>query len=90
MLEKVKLLSSEVDFNILIGVKYSLQPLEFEVDKELTEIQYGTRGGVSGRKWYVCSICGLEFPEDEVVKRSGKIFCEDDFEDFIADKVKRR
>jgi hypothetical protein len=56
----------------------------------MLEASHGTRGGISGRKWYVCSICGLEFPEDEVVKRSGKIYCEDDFEDFIADKVKRR
>jgi hypothetical protein len=40
-------------------------------------------GGASG--WI-----DIEFPEDEVVKRSGKVFCEDDFEDFIADKVKRR
>ena len=37
----------------------------------------------------MCSICGLERPEDEVVKVRGKIYCEEDFEDYIADKGRK-
>lgn len=55
----------------------------------MLEAQYGTKGSASGRKWYVCSICGLERPEDEVVKVRGKIYCEEDFEDYIADKGRK-
>lgn len=55
----------------------------------MTQANYGTKGPASGRKWYVCSVCGLERPEDEVIIRSGKVYCEEDFEDFIADRGKR-
>ena len=55
----------------------------------MLEAQYGTKGAASGRKWYVCSICGLERPEDEVVKVRGKIYCEEDFEDYLADKGRK-
>ena len=55
----------------------------------MLQANYGTKGAASGKKWYVCSICGLERPEDKVVIRSGKVYCEEDFEDFIADRGKK-
>lgn len=67
----------------------SFEPLEVLTESEVIEAKYGTKGAASGRKWYVCSICGLERPEDEVIIRSGKVYCEEDFEDFIADRGKK-
>ena len=55
----------------------------------MLEAQYGTKGAASGRKWYVCSICGLERPEDEIVRVKGKVYCEEDFADYVEDKGRK-
>ena len=39
------------------------------------EAQYASRGPASGRKWYTCVICGLDFPQDKVVIRGGAAYC---------------
>ena len=41
----------------------------------ILEAQYTSYGPASGRKWFTCQICGLDYPEDEVSMQGGAAFC---------------
>jgi formylmethanofuran dehydrogenase subunit E len=45
------------------------------VDYEMLEARYAPKGPASGRLWYLCTICGGYFPEDEVRLKGGQAFC---------------
>ena len=89
MLEEWFIIEDRVNWEVQDYPSYSLQPFEIFTKRELAEPKYGTKGAASGRKWYVCSICGLERPEDEVVRVKGKVYCEEDFADYVEDKRRK-
>lgn len=39
------------------------------------EASAGTRGSAKFRKWDVCPVCGLEFPEDKFTVVKGRKLC---------------
>lgn len=45
------------------------------VDHEMDEAQYATKGPATGKRWYVCVICGWGFPKAKVKLRSGVAYC---------------
>jgi hypothetical protein len=45
------------------------------VDHLMYEAQYATKGPASGKRWYVCHICGWGFREDQVTLKNGVAYC---------------
>jgi hypothetical protein len=39
------------------------------------ESDVGTRGTAKFRKWEECPVCGLEYPEDQMVTVGGRRLC---------------
>lgn len=50
---------------------------------------YVTRPSVR-RKWHVCPICGMAFPEPEMLRVSGAWYCREDGEDLIVSNQRKR
>ena len=59
----------------------SFGPQYEEVDDgaggKMIQANYATKGGYSFKRWYNCQICGLSYPEDEVIldDESGAAYC---------------
>ena len=45
------------------------------VSTSMVWANYATRGPYTYRKWYNCTICGFDYPEDEVILRGGLAYC---------------
>lgn len=41
----------------------------------MVQANFATKGPHSFRRWYNCQICGLSYPEDEVVLYGGVAYC---------------
>jgi hypothetical protein len=41
----------------------------------MVQAEFTAKGRHSWRKWYVCTICGFSFPEDQVVLIGGAPYC---------------
>ena len=41
----------------------------------MEEAQFGTQGPATGKRWYTCVVCGLDYPEDKVMLKGGAAYC---------------